>query len=145
MKKPVVFLDRDGTINEEVGYLDDPARLRLISGAAEGIKLLNQAGFCVVVVTNQSGIARGYFTAHTVEAIHQELARQLSEYRARIDAFYYCPHLPDEGCRCRKPRPGLLYEISERLATPLPGVQRSTKKENRHAYAHRKNQRNKKQ
>ncbi len=119
MKRPVVFLDRDGTINEEVGYLDDPARLRLIPGAAEGIKILNRAGFCVVVVTNQSGIARGYFTADTVEAIHQELARQLAECGARIDAFYYCPHHPEAGCRCRKPRPGLVERAVQELNLDL--------------------------
>lgn len=119
MKDPVVFLDRDGTINEEVGYLNDPARLRLLPGAAEGIRLLNQAGLKVVVVTNQSGIARGYFTAATVEAIHQELVRQLAVHGARIDAFYYCPHHPKEGCLCRKPRPALVTKAARDLSLDL--------------------------
>ncbi len=119
MKRPVVFLDRDGTINEEVGYLNDPARLRLLPHAPEGIRLLNQAGFKVVVITNQSGIGRGYFTAETVEAIHREMARQLAAFAARIDAFYYCPHHPEAGCRCRKPRPGLVEQAAKELSLDL--------------------------
>src|SRR5918993_2272750 len=95
-----VFLDRDGTINEEVDYLDDPDRLCLISGAAEAIRLLNHAGMLVIVVSNQAGVGRGYFSTATVEAIHQQLAKQLFWHGAHIDAIYYCVHLPNEGCDC---------------------------------------------
>jgi len=104
--RPAVFLDRDGTINEEVGYLDDPDRLRLILGAAEAIRLLNEAGILAIVVSNQAGVGRGYFSAATVEAIHVRLAEQLAKRGARLDGIYYCPHHPSEGCGCRKPKIG---------------------------------------
>ncbi len=119
MRAPVVFLDRDGTINEEVGYLRDPALLRLIPGAAEGIRALNQAGFKVVVITNQSGLARGYFSLATLEEIHRELERQLASHGARIDAIYFCPHHPEEGCLCRKPRSGLIERAVRELDLDL--------------------------
>jgi D-glycero-D-manno-heptose 1,7-bisphosphate phosphatase len=109
----VVFLDRDGTINEEVGYLDDPHHLCLIPGAAEAIRLLNDAGLLVVVVSNQAGVGRGYFSTATVEAIHQQLAKQLAIHGARVDAVYFCPHHPSEGCSCRKPRPGMLVRAAQ--------------------------------
>ncbi len=105
-----MFLDRDGTINEEVGHLGDPDRLRLISGSAEAIRLLNDAGILVIVVSNQAGVGRGYFSTATVEAIHQEMARQLAVNGAWVDAIYYCPHHPDEGCQCRKPEAGMLVQ-----------------------------------
>jgi histidinol-phosphate phosphatase family protein len=105
-----VFLDRDGTINEEVGYLDDPGRLHLISGTAEAIRLLNEAGILVIVISNQAGVGRGYFSTATVEAIHQEMARQLAMNGAWVDAIYYCPHHPNEGCQCRKPEAGMLLQ-----------------------------------
>ena len=101
-----VFLAQDGTINEEVGYLDDPDRLRLILGGAEAIRLLNEAGILAIVVSNQAGGGRGYFSAATVEAIHGRLAEQLARRGARIDGIYYCPHHPSEGCGRRKPKTG---------------------------------------
>ena len=110
--RPTVFLDRDGTINEEVAYLDDPDRLRLIPGAAEGIRLLNEAGILVIVASNQAGIGRGYFSAATVEAIHERLAEQLAKRGAHYDAVYYCPHHPSEGCECRKPKAGMLVRAA---------------------------------
>src|SRR5688572_23653652 len=106
--KSAVFLDRDGTMIEEVGYLKDPSRVKLIPGAAEGIRRLNTAGVPVVVVTNQSGIGRGYFPEAAIEAVHAEVLRQLCDEGARWDAVYYCPHHPDAGCDCRKPGPGML-------------------------------------
>jgi D-glycero-D-manno-heptose 1,7-bisphosphate phosphatase len=109
-----VFLDRDGTINEEVGYLDDPYRLRLIPGAAEAIRLLNNAGILVIVVSNQAGVGRGYFSAATVEAIHQQLAKQLVDHSAYVDDIYYCPHHPNEGCECRKPKAGMLLQAARK-------------------------------
>jgi histidinol-phosphate phosphatase family protein len=110
--KGAVFLDRDGTINEEVDYLDDPDRLYLIPGAAEAIRLLNEAGIRVIVVSNQSGVGRGYFSAATVETIHQRLAMQLAEHNARYDAIYFCPHHPTQGCECRKPKSGMLLQAA---------------------------------
>jgi D-glycero-D-manno-heptose 1,7-bisphosphate phosphatase len=109
-----VFLDRDGTINEEVDYLDDPERLRLIPGAGEAIRLLKNAGIPVIVVSNQSGVGRGYFSKATVEAIHQQLAKRLAMHGACVDAIYYCPHHPDEGCECRKPKAGMLLQAARK-------------------------------
>jgi D-glycero-D-manno-heptose 1,7-bisphosphate phosphatase len=117
-----VFLDRDGTINEEVNYLGHPEQLRLLAGAAEAIKLLNGAGFKVVVVTNQAGVARGYFSEGAVHEIHGVLQKMLSDHGARLDAIYYCPHHPTAGlgvykedCNCRKPKPGMLERAAKDL------------------------------
>jgi D-glycero-D-manno-heptose 1,7-bisphosphate phosphatase len=110
-----VFLDRDGTVNEEVGYLRDLSDLRLIAGAGEAIRRLNQAGLKVVLVTNQSGVARGYFPESLVHDAHARLDQLLRKDGARIDAVYYCPHHPTAGnssytvvCDCRKPGTGLI-------------------------------------
>lgn len=102
-----VFLDRDGTINEDVGYLSDPADLILIDGAARAIKRLNDCGVKAIVITNQSGVARGYFSEKELGEINRKLADMLSEGGARLDGIYYCPHHPDDGCPCRKPDTGL--------------------------------------
>ncbi len=114
-----VFLDRDGTINKEVDYLDDPNRLYLIPGAAEAIRLLNDAGMRVIVVSNQAGVGRGYFSTATVEAIHQQLAKQLAIHGARLDAIYYCPHHPSDGCECRKPKTGMLLQASRKYGLDM--------------------------
>jgi D-glycero-D-manno-heptose 1,7-bisphosphate phosphatase len=110
-----VFLDRDGTINEEVGYLTDLSRLRLIPGAGAAIKRLNHAGYKVILVTNQSGVARGYFPESLVHEAHERLTNMLREEGAVLDGIYYCPHHPTEGntsytmiCDCRKPGTGLI-------------------------------------
>ncbi len=107
---PAVFLDRDGTINVEVNYLHRPADLELIPGAPEAIARLNAAGLLVIVVTNQAGIARGYYTEANMRALHAYLNECLMAHHAHIDAFYYCPHHPEftEPCACRKPAPGML-------------------------------------
>lgn len=107
-----VFLDRDGTLNTELGYLDDPTRLRLLPGAAEAIRLLNECGTPAIVVSNQSGVGRGYFTDETVGAIHERLAEQLATASAHLDGIYYCPHHPSLGCDCRKPNPGMLLRAA---------------------------------
>jgi len=117
--KWAVFLDRDGTINEEVGYLSEPEELHLIPGAAEAIRLLNRAGVLAIVVTNQSGVGRGYFSEARVKAIHEQLAMQLAAYGAHLDAIYYCPHHPDKGCDCRKPKPGMLKRAAEEHSIAL--------------------------
>ena len=111
--RQAVFLDRDGTINEEVGYLDNPERLRLIPGAAEAIRLLNEAGVLVIVISNQAGVGRGYFPVSTVEAIHEQLGRLLGRCHARFDAIYYCAHHPSEQCKCRKPKAGMLTQAAQ--------------------------------
>ena len=110
MGKAAVFLDRDGTIIEEAGYLSDPAQVRLIPGVADALARLRKAGFRIVVVTNQSGIARGYFGEADVAKVHAALDRLLAEHGAGIDAYYFCPHHPDFGspCECRKPGTGMV-------------------------------------
>jgi D-glycero-D-manno-heptose 1,7-bisphosphate phosphatase len=108
-----VFLDRDGVINEEIGYVSKIEDLKLISRSAEAIRTLNQNGFKVIVITNQSGIARGYFTKDDVERLHSELAQRLKNQDAYIDAFYFCPHHPKDGCLCRKPSPQMLLDARD--------------------------------
>ena len=109
------FLDRDGTIIEEVGYLDRPERVEFFPWTIDAIRVLNRAGLAVVLVSNQSGIARGFFTDAVVEEVHQRMADMLAAGGARIDAYYYCPHHPDgripalaKVCSCRKPARGLV-------------------------------------
>jgi D-glycero-D-manno-heptose 1,7-bisphosphate phosphatase len=122
-KRPVaVFLDRDGTINEEVGYLDRIEKIRLLPGAAGAIRRINESGMKAVVVTNQSGIARGFFDETFVARVHAHLREMLRSEGALIDAFYFCPHHPTEGrgaylktCGCRKPAPGMLLLAAEEL------------------------------
>jgi len=121
-----VFLDRDGTVNEEVGYLTDLEKLRLIPGAGAAIKRLNETGFTVVLVTNQSGVARGYFPETLVHEAHARLNEMLDREGARIDAVYYCPHHPTAGnsrytmdCDCRKPRTGLIDRAVKDLAIDI--------------------------
>jgi histidinol-phosphate phosphatase family protein len=108
----LVALDRDGTINVERHYLADPAALELLPGAAAAIRILRGLGLPVVVVTNQSGIGRGYFPAETSAAIHVRLAQLLAEAGASLDGIYVCPHRPEEGCACRKPASGLLEQAA---------------------------------
>jgi D-glycero-D-manno-heptose 1,7-bisphosphate phosphatase len=110
-----VFLDRDGTLIEEVGYLDRLDRVRFFPYSIDAVRLLKRAGFAVIVTTNQAGIARGFFDEAFVEATHAALAETLARGGAAIDAFYFCPHHPDgvveryrRACDCRKPQPGLL-------------------------------------
>lgn len=107
---PAAFLDRDGTINEEVGYLNHISRLKIISGVPKAIKLLKDAGFKVFVITNQSGPARGYFPISLVEEIHKAIQKRLKRRGAQIDDFFVCLHHPNENCPCRKPKIGLLEE-----------------------------------
>jgi D-glycero-D-manno-heptose 1,7-bisphosphate phosphatase len=110
-----VFLDRDGTIIEEVGYLDRPERVEFFPWTIDAIRVLNRAGLAVVLVSNQSGVARGFFGEDVVDAVHKRMADLLAEGGARIDAYYYCPHHPDgkvprytQTCGCRKPGRGLV-------------------------------------
>jgi D-glycero-D-manno-heptose 1,7-bisphosphate phosphatase len=126
-KRFAVFMDRDGTINEEVGYLSKPEQLRLYPEAVEAIGILNRAGIPVVVITNQSGIARGYFDEAFVNGLHARINEILGASGARIDRFYFCPHHPTEGigpylktCTCRKPEPGMLLAAARELGLDLP-------------------------
>jgi D-glycero-D-manno-heptose 1,7-bisphosphate phosphatase len=121
-----VFLDRDGTVIEEAGYLSDLKQLRLIQGAAAAIKCLNEAGFKVVLVTNQSGVARGYFTEAFVRETHDLLGKMLGLEGARLDGVYYCPHHPKAGnspytaaCECRKPGTGMLEQAARDLGIDI--------------------------
>ena len=110
-----VFLDRDGTIIEDVGYLNSPDQIQFIPGSIEAIKKLNLAGFKVIVVTNQAGVARGLIAEDMLQTIDKTLAKQILSGGAHLDGIYYCPHHPDHGlypykqnCNCRKPNPGML-------------------------------------
>jgi histidinol-phosphate phosphatase family protein len=107
-----VFLDRDGTVNKEVHYLTDPERLELLPKVAEAIAMLNKADFKVIIVTNQSAIARKLLNAKRLEEIHERLSRLLEDSGARIDKVYYCSHHPDDNCDCRKPKVGMLIRAS---------------------------------
>lgn len=118
-QKFAVFADRDGTICFDRHYLADPAGLELIPTVAEGIKKLNDAGIPVIVITNQSGIGRGYFTEQQLGSIHQKMEDLLAEQGARVNDIFYCPHLPDSGCDCRKPRPGMLLQAQEEYGFDL--------------------------
>jgi D-glycero-D-manno-heptose 1,7-bisphosphate phosphatase len=119
MSQPAVFLDRDGTINEEMGYINHLSRFRLLPQAVPAIRRLNEAGVKVVVVTNQSGAARGYFPASLVDEIHARLQKILAAGGAHLDGIYACLHGPDEGCACRKPRPTLMQQAARDLKLDL--------------------------
>jgi len=108
-----VFLDRDGTIARDVHYCRRPEDFEILPTVPEAIKLLNENSFKVVVITNQSGIARGYFTEGTLAQIHQKMKDELAKYSAWVDAIYYCPHHPDDGCQCRKPKTALFLKAAE--------------------------------
>jgi len=119
----LVILDRDGTINHDSEhYIKSPAEWRPIKGSVEAIARLSQAGYRVVVATNQSGIARGLFDTATLVSIHDGLQRAVAQSGGRIDAFFFCPHAADSACECRKPKPGMLLEIGRRFNVSLSGV-----------------------
>ena len=107
--RAAIFLDRDNTLTEDVPYCASPDDLHLIEGVGEAVHKLNELGFLTIVITNQSGIARGFFTLEQLGEVHAELRRQMGASGARIDAIYFCPHLPTDGCACRKPGT-LLFE-----------------------------------
>jgi D-glycero-D-manno-heptose 1,7-bisphosphate phosphatase len=107
-----VLIDRDGTLNVEKHYLSDPAELELVAGAGGAIRRLNRAGYGVCVVTNQSGIARGYFGLDRLAEIHARLVELLAAEGAAVDGIYICPHGPDDDCTCRKPLPGMVEQAA---------------------------------
>jgi len=117
--RPAAFLDRDGTINVECHYLSDPAELELLPGVTEGLHRLQKAGYALVLITNQSGIARGYFDHAQLDAIHARLKALLAEEGICLDGLYACPHGPDDQCSCRKPLPGLALQAKADLHLDL--------------------------
>jgi len=121
MPVPAIFLDRDGTIIVERGYLSDPALVMLERGAPEGLRCMRAAGFALVVLTNQSGIARGYFDLAAAEGVNRRVAALLAEEGVAIDGWYICPHGGDDACSCRKPLPGLADRAAEELGLARTG------------------------
>ena len=115
MAKRAVFLDRDGTIARDVHYCRRVDDFELLPTVPEAIRFLNANGFRVVVITNQSGIARRYFTDETLSQIHRKMREELARYDGQVDAVYYCPHHPDDGCDCRKPRTALFLRAAKEL------------------------------
>jgi len=120
MKQRAVFIDRDGTISEEVGYINHVSRFRLFPYAASAIKHLNENGWLAIVITNQAGVARGYFSEETIQTVHAAMTKELESSGARLDAIYYCAHHPSVGeppyrldCDCRKPKPGLISRAAK--------------------------------
>lgn len=118
-RRRFVLLDRDGTINEEVGHLSDVADLRLIPGSADAIRRLRSAGLGVVVVTNQANVGRGLLGLDGLEDIHARLRAMLGAEGAQVDAILHCPHAPEDGCDCRKPRTGMAIEAADRFSFDL--------------------------
>ncbi|MBW1972656.1 MAG: D,D-heptose 1,7-bisphosphate phosphatase [Deltaproteobacteria bacterium] len=126
MRKKAVFIDRDGTLSKEVGYVNHVDRFHLIEKSAEAIKLLNESDLLAIVVTNQAGVARGYFPEWVVDKIHQKMHALLKEKGAYLNAVYYCPHHPQakieryrKNCPCRKPKTGMLKKAAKELNIDL--------------------------
>jgi D-glycero-D-manno-heptose 1,7-bisphosphate phosphatase len=117
MKKPAVFIDRDGTINEQMGYVNHVSRFRILPKVPQAIRMLNRHGFLVFVVSNQSGVAKGYYPLDLVSTLHQLLVSRIKEKKASIDGIFFCPHHPEgsvpefsRDCDCRKPKTGLIEQ-----------------------------------
>lgn len=124
--RPAVFLDRDGTLIDEVGYLDRLERLRIFPYTTEALRVLARAGFALVIVTNQAGVARGFFDETVVQQVHEHLGRRFAEAGVALDGVYYCPHHPAatveryrQACECRKPKPGMLRRAERDLGIDL--------------------------
>ncbi len=120
-RRRAVFLDRDGTICEEMGYLNHISRFRMYAFAPAAIRRLNQAGLAVIVVTNQSGVARGIFPESLVHQVHEKMIAELAAAGARVEGVYFCPHRSEDACGCRKPRPGMLERAAREHALELAG------------------------
>jgi D-glycero-D-manno-heptose 1,7-bisphosphate phosphatase len=118
-KKIAVFLDRDGTIIHDGGYLKNPAQVRFLPGAGKALFHLSELGLSLVLVSNQSGIGGGKVTLEEAKAVHQQMLRQLAQFSVRLDAAYYCFHAPGDGCSCRKPAPGMLLLAAEKCNLDL--------------------------
>ena len=127
-RRKAIFIDRDGTLSEEVGYVNHLSRFRLFPFAVDAVRLVNRSPLLAVLVTNQAGVARGYFEESMVHAVHGEVAKAMDAGGARLDGVYFCPHHPTAGeppyrqdCACRKPKPGLLHRAAEDLGIDLAG------------------------
>jgi D-glycero-D-manno-heptose 1,7-bisphosphate phosphatase len=119
----LIILDRDGVINHDSdAYIKSIEEWQPIDGSLEAIARLNHSGYTVVVASNQSGLARGYFDIETLSDMHQKMDQLLAKIGGQVDAVFYCPHGPDDGCTCRKPKPGLLLQIGQRYNVPLKEV-----------------------
>ncbi|SVA35058.1 uncharacterized protein METZ01_LOCUS87912, partial [marine metagenome] len=114
-----VFLDRDGTIIRDVGYLRDPSEVTLLPGSVEALSMMSAAGFMLILASNQSGIGRGLITQEQADRVHRRFEELLDGEGVRLSASYYCPHHPDDNCQCRKPRTGLLERASMELDIDL--------------------------
>jgi len=125
MSNRAIFLDRDGTINEDPGYISDPEKVILFPETGNSLYTLKKYGFLLIVISNQSGISRGLMTNKDVDAVNEKINALLSEYKVKIDAFYYCPAHPDfsipEECECRKPSPKMLYEAAKEFNVDIAG------------------------
>ncbi|MBI5201869.1 MAG: HAD family hydrolase [Elusimicrobia bacterium] len=131
MARWAVFLDRDGTLIDEVGYLSQPEQLKIIPGAPDAVKRLRDAGAAVIIVTNQAGVARGFFDEPGLKRVHDKLEELFAAEGARFDAIYYCPHHPEKNhpeandpkyrvdCDCRKPKPGMVLQAAERFGVDV--------------------------
>lgn len=124
--RPAVFFDRDGVLDEDEGYAFEPSKIRWIKGALAAVRAVNQSGYLAFVVTNQSGVARGFYGEHQVRALHDWMSEQLAEVGARIDEFAYCPHHPEGSviqyrheCSCRKPQPGMINELAKKHSVDI--------------------------
>ena len=116
-----IFLDRDGVINIEVGYLSNPNDFKIIEGTIEALKILNKKGFLLIVVTNQAGIARGYYTEDDLKDVHHKMRYVLKQHEVTLTDIFYCPHHPEftGSCNCRKPNPGMILEAKEKYNIDL--------------------------
>jgi D-glycero-D-manno-heptose 1,7-bisphosphate phosphatase len=112
-------MDRDGTISEEVGYINHPDRLKLLKRSAKAIKMLNHNKLRAIVVTNQAGVGRGYFKEEMIGVVHKKMEEMLAKDGAYLDAIYYCPHHPKDNCNCRKPKAGMMLQAKEKFGLDL--------------------------
>jgi D-glycero-D-manno-heptose 1,7-bisphosphate phosphatase len=124
--KPAIFIDRDGTLSEEVGYINHLSRFRILPFAVDAVRLINRSPYLAVLVTNQAGVARGYFPESLIADVHRVVTDRLADGGARLDGIFYCPHHPSAGeapyrqdCLCRKPKPGLLHDAAAQLGIDL--------------------------
>ena len=111
-----IFLDRDGVINEEISYLSNPDDFKFIEGSIEALKLLKKLGYLLIIITNQAGIARGYFTENTLKSIHNKMIQILNQNNVELDGIFFCPHHPNftGPCDCRKPNPGMILQAKDK-------------------------------
>ncbi|MBS4029276.1 MAG: D-glycero-beta-D-manno-heptose 1,7-bisphosphate 7-phosphatase [Ignavibacteriales bacterium] len=119
MNNIAVFLDRDGTINEEINFISNPDELVLIPDSAKAIREMNELGLKVFIISNQSGIARGYFSENDLQKVNERLLQLLKNENAFIDKIYYCPHIDEDNCDCRKPKPGMLKQAEQEFGIDL--------------------------